>query len=115
MNFLIQLIDFRKNVSNDERIPASDKKILLVLLALIASPIDVIPDWIPLLGQLDDLVMISIILDYFYNHLDQRILLSHYPWGMKSFIRLKKLTAWITLLSPKWFKRRIWSYRPELY
>lgn len=115
MNFLIQLIDFMKNVSNDERIPASDKKILLVLLALIASPIDVIPDWIPLLGQLDDLVMISIILDYFYNHLDQRILLSHYPWGMKSFIRLKKLTGWITFLSPKWFKRRIWSYRPELY
>lgn len=115
MIFFSRLIEFIKNVSNDQRIPEADKKVLLVLLALIISPFDIIPDWIPLLGQLDDLVILAIVLDYFYNHLDQRILLSHYPWGMKSFIRMKKFTGWVTFLAPRWFKRRVWSYRPEIY
>lgn len=115
MQYIKDLINFIKNVTADARIPESDKNILLVLLALIISPIDIIPDWIPILGQLDDLVILAIILDYFFNHLDQKILLSHYPWGMKSFIRMKKLASWVTFIAPKWFKKRIWSYRPELY
>lgn len=115
MNFLFKLLEFMKNVAKDERIPPEDKKVLIVLLALIASPFDIIPDWIPIFGQLDDLILLSIILDYFYNHLDQRVLLSHYPWGMKSFVRIKKLTGWITFLAPRWFKRRVWSYRPDIY
>jgi len=85
---LKQLIEFIKNVAKDERIPERDKTILLALLALIISPIDFIPDWIPIFGVLDDFVMIALVLDYFFNHIDQVILLSHYPWGMKSFARI---------------------------
>lgn len=88
MKTLKQLIEFIKNVAKDERIPERDKTILLALLALIISPIDFIPDWIPIFGVLDDFVMIALVLDYFFNHIDQVILLSHYPWGMKSFARI---------------------------
>lgn len=115
MHYIKSLISFIKNVAHDPRIPDTDKNILLVLLALIISPIDIIPDWIPILGQLDDLVILAIILDYFFDHLDQNILLSHYPWGMKSFIRIKKVAGLVTLLAPKWFKKRVWSYKPEIY
>ncbi len=115
MQYIKALINFIKNVTQDKRIPESDKNILLVLLALVISPIDIIPDWIPILGQLDDLVILGIILDYFFNHLDQNILLSHYPWGMKSYVRIKKVANIVTLIAPKWFKKRVWSYKPEIY
>ena len=80
-----KIIQFIKDVSQDERIPERDKKILLVLVALIISPIDIIPDWIPLIGIIDDLVILAVVLDYLFSVLDRDVLLSHYPFSLKSF------------------------------
>jgi len=115
MKYVKQLIAFIQNVANDSRIPDSDKKILLILVALIISPIDLIPDWIPILGLLDDFLILAIILDYFFNKLDQVILLSHYPWGLKSFITIKKAAQLVTFFSPGWIKKKIWKYKPGPY
>lgn len=115
MKYIKELINFIKNVASDTRIPEKDKNILMILLALIISPFDIIPDWIPILGQLDDLVILAIILDYFFDHLDQQILLSHFPWGMKGYVRIKKIAQIITFFAPKWFKKRVWSYKPTIY
>lgn len=115
MKFFKDLKAFLCNTANDERIPARDKKIILALIALIISPIDFIPDWIPFFGQLDDLIMIAIVLDYFFRVLDSRILLSHYPWGMKSFARLKRLAGMLTALVPRFIKKKLWSYVGDPY
>jgi uncharacterized membrane protein YkvA (DUF1232 family) len=115
MKYLKELLNFIKNVANDPRIPATDKKVLLVLVALIISPIDIIPDWIPIIGILDDILLMAIVLDYFFNHLDETILLSHYPWSMKSFIRLKKAARFIAFLAPNWVKTKVWKFKPDIY
>lgn len=115
MGFLKQLIQFIRNVAEDERIPARDKKVVLALLALVLSPFDIIPDWIPIIGVMDDLVLIAIVLDYFFNVLDQEILLSHYPWGLKSFTSIKRIAHVIAILTPPALKNRIWKYQPSPY
>lgn len=109
------LAGFVKNVAQDPRIPDKDKKMLLGLLALIASPIDFIPDWIPVFGQIDDVIILALILDYFFRVLDNDILLSHYPWGMKSFTRIKRGATFISYLAPQAIKDRIWSYSKSPY
>lgn len=115
MKFIKDLVAFIKAVAADPRIPDRDKKLLLALLALVASPIDIIPDWIPILGMLDDIVIVAIVLDYLFNHLDREILLSHYPWGMKSFIRTSRVARTIAVLTPKGVRERIWKFRPDVY
>ena len=115
MGFFKDLIQFIKEVAGDERIPERDKKVVLAMLALVISPFDLIPDWIPIIGVLDDLVLIALILDYFFNILDQEILLSHYPWGMKSFVRIRRAARIIALLTPGFIKNRIWKYQPSVY
>jgi uncharacterized membrane protein YkvA (DUF1232 family) len=115
LKFFRELIEFLRSTSNDERIPARDKKILLALVALIISPVDLIPDWIPILGQLDDLVMISLVLDYFFRVLDSTVLLSHFPWSMKSFARLRALARFTSFLVPGFLKKRLWRYVGEPY
>lgn len=114
-NFINQIIDFVKNVANDPRIPARDKTVILALLAMVISPIDIIPDWIPIIGWLDDLVIMAIVLDYFFNLLDQNILLSHYPWGMKSYIWMRRMARMITALTPGPIKKYIWKYQRDPY
>lgn len=115
MRKIKELIQFIRDVAGDERIPESDKKKLLILLALIISPFDIIPDWIPIIGVLDDMVILAIVLDYLFNHLDQSILLSHYPWGMKSFARIRRVARMIALVTPSWVKDKIWAYQPPIY
>lgn len=115
MKFFKDLKDFLTNVANDERIPARDKKMLLALIALLISPIDLIPDWIPVFGLLDDFIILAIILDYFFRILDSRILLSHYPWGMKSFAKLRSFARFCNFLVPDFLQKKLWKYVGDPY
>lgn len=115
MKFFKDLKGFLVNTANDERIPARDKKILLALVALILSPFDLIPDWIPIFGLLDDLVIMSIILDYFFSVLDSNVLLSHFPWDMKAFARLRSMARGLSFLVPRFLKKKLWAYVGEPY
>lgn len=115
MKWLKDLVSFIKAVAADDRIPERDKKVILALVALVISPIDIIPDWIPILGVLDDVAIIALILDYLFNHLDQEILLSHYPWGMKSYLRVRRVAQIVAVLTPSFIKRKIWKFKPSVY
>lgn len=115
LKFLKDLKNFIVNTANDERIPAKDKKIILALVALLISPVDLIPDWIPFFGMLDDIVIFSIILDYFFSVLDSRILLSHFPWSMKAYSRIRSLARMLQFMVPKFVKKRLWSFVGDPY
>ncbi len=110
-----ELMQFLKNVSTDPRIPDRDRIVLVALIGLIISPFDIIPDWIPIIGWMDDAVIFAVVLDYFFNHLDQTILLSHYPWGMKSYVRLRKTAQFVAQVTPSAIKGKIWAYKPSVY
>lgn len=47
-------------LARDGRTPRAAKITALVVLAYAVSPIDLIPDFIPVLGQLDDLILVPL-------------------------------------------------------
>jgi uncharacterized membrane protein YkvA (DUF1232 family) len=51
-----------KRLLRDPRVPRRAKVPLVLLLPYLASPIDLIPDFIPVLGQLDDAVLVALAL-----------------------------------------------------
>jgi uncharacterized membrane protein YkvA (DUF1232 family) len=46
----------------DPRVPKRSKALLLVAIGWIASPIDLIPEFVPVLGPLDDAVVAALVL-----------------------------------------------------
>ncbi len=44
----------------DPRVPIAVKAVMVATLAYVASPIDLIPDFIPFVGHLDDMILIPI-------------------------------------------------------
>jgi uncharacterized membrane protein YkvA (DUF1232 family) len=102
---------FLKAISTDSRIPARDKAVLAALLALVVSPIDFIPDFIPVFGQLDDFVIIIVILDYVFNRIPEEILVSHFPWNPSSLKTWRRRMRFVALMVPGWARKHIWKIR----
>ena len=61
----------------DERIPKRHKATLTAALGYTISPIDLIPGIIPLLGQLDDLLVLLSALRFTLNHIDPALAEEH--------------------------------------
>lgn len=58
----------------DERTPIARKALLAGALGYIVLPIDVFPDRVPVLGQLDDLVVTALATELFLDGLDESLL-----------------------------------------
>src|SRR5438093_8546281 len=58
----------------DSRTPVSRKALLAIALGYIALGRDVVPDQIPILGQLDDLVVVALATELFLDGLDESLL-----------------------------------------
>ena len=58
----------------DERVPIGRKALLGGALGYVALGRDVVPDRVPLLGQLDDLVVVALAIDIFVDGLDETLL-----------------------------------------
>jgi uncharacterized membrane protein YkvA (DUF1232 family) len=53
---------FYQRVLRDPETPRAARWVLGFAVAYLLSPLDLIPDWIPLLGQLDDLILVPLFL-----------------------------------------------------
>jgi uncharacterized membrane protein YkvA (DUF1232 family) len=61
----------------DGRVPAQQKLILVGIGAYLVLPIDLIPDFVPVLGQLDDLAVVLLGLDLFIRSAPEAIVDEH--------------------------------------
>ncbi len=62
----------------DERVPTKKKIFAGAIIAYMMLPIDIIPDFIPVLGHLDDLVLVVLGLNMILNDIDQQILIDNW-------------------------------------
>lgn len=100
-----KFIDFVRALAEDSRIPLQNRIMLGGLLAYLVTPIDIIPEFVPILGWLDDAFVTVIILDYVFNSADTTIILEHYPWSKSHFDRMKIYAERLSWLVPGRLKR----------
>ncbi len=58
----------------DRRIPLAKKAILGVAAGYLISPIDIVPDFIPIIGRIDDAAILILALDLFLESVPQELL-----------------------------------------
>jgi uncharacterized membrane protein YkvA (DUF1232 family) len=61
----------------DPRVPFTAKLVFYATVAYMLSPLDIVPDWIPVLGQADDLVAIMAGLNLFLRAVPQWLVEEH--------------------------------------
>ena len=87
----------------DERVPVRTKPALTGLAVYLASPWDLIPDFIPVLGQLDDLTAILLFVDGVLNQVDDEILREHWRGDIRTLRTIQFLARQVS----RWVPARI--------
>lgn len=76
--FIPNVIKLFYRLVGDPRVPAREKAILLAAAAYMVSPVDLLLDVIPFLGQVDDLLLAALILKRFMNQVDEEVLYDYW-------------------------------------
>ena len=104
--FLPNFVILLKRLLADPRVPRKSKLILGGTVLYLVSPLDVVPDFVPGLGQLDDVVVALLALHSILNRVDDEVVIEHWP-GNENVIRMVRagLSAVAQLLPGKWESR----------
>jgi uncharacterized membrane protein YkvA (DUF1232 family) len=77
----------------DPRVPRRKKALLVALAAYLALPFDLVPDFIPVAGQLDDLVIVALVLRSFVRSGGETIVREHWPGPENSLAIVLRLAG----------------------
>jgi hypothetical protein len=80
-----------RRLLGDRAVPLSAKVALVVLLIWLISPIDLIPEFIPVLGPLDDVVVAVLVLRYVRRKVGLEGLRSRWPGTPDGFALLSRI------------------------
>ena len=88
---LPNLLSLLRGMIRDPRVGRFDKFLLVVAVAWVASPIDLIPEFIPVLGPLDDVVVVALILRRLVRRAGPEVVSDHWrgdPDLMQKILKL---------------------------
>jgi hypothetical protein len=77
----------------DGRVPRRHKLLLVGLLAYLALPFDLVPDFVPVAGQLDDVLVTAIVLRAFLRAGGEGPAREHWPGPQRSFDLVLRLAG----------------------
>jgi uncharacterized membrane protein YkvA (DUF1232 family) len=72
---------------HDSRVPRRRKALLVALVGYLAMPFDLIPDFIPVAGQLDDVILVAVVLRLLLRANGADLVREHWP-GPRSSLQL---------------------------
>ena len=93
----------------DPALPRSVKIALAAAVVYLASPIDLVPDFIPFVGWIDDLLLAAVVLDGVLNFVERDLLLRYWPGTERSLDALARTARTLSAWVPRRLKTRIFS------
>jgi uncharacterized membrane protein YkvA (DUF1232 family) len=101
--FLPNMIALSGKLMTDRRVSTTDKVLFAGAIIYAVMPLDLIPDVIPFVGQIDDAYLIALTLLRLINHTDESILREHWRGGGD----VVKLAEAITSIAPRLLPKRV--------
>jgi len=99
------------SLAGDPGLPRGAKIALGAAALYLASPIDLIPDFIPVLGYLDDLLLAAVLLDGLLNFTDRALVLRYWPGNPATLDTVARVAHLLAAWVPRRVKERIFSPR----
>ncbi len=101
--FIPNLVWLLVGLLRDDRISRADKAILAGTILYVISPLDIIPDFIPFIGQVDDAYLLAISLLRLLNRAERDVVRDHW----KGSVDIKDLVTSIALAAEYFLPKKI--------
>ena len=86
--FIPDCVTTIRRLSNDPRVPRRAKIAVVLAGVWVASPIDLIPEFLPVIGPLDDIVVVALALRYAARQVPREVILAAWPGQPRLLERL---------------------------
>ncbi len=101
--FIPNLVRLLLSLLRDARVSNADKAILAGTIIYVIAPIDVIPDFIPFIGLVDDSYLIAISVMRLLNRADRAVVMDHW----KGDLNIKDLVTSIARIAEFFLPQRL--------
>ncbi len=91
LSLLPRLGLFLYHLAREPRVPWTVKAAVVGMAAYLASPIDLLPDWIPGVGYLDDVLLVAVVVNYIFAKIPEDVLIEHWGEDIESLRRLRSI------------------------
>jgi uncharacterized membrane protein YkvA (DUF1232 family) len=95
----------------DPVLPRAAKIALAAAAVYLASPLDLVPDFIPFLGYLDDVLLAAVVVDGILNYVDRGLVLKYWPGSADSLDRVARSARLFAMWVPRRLKQRVFAGR----
>lgn len=94
---------------SDRRVSATDKLLVAGAIAYIVMPLDIIPDFIPFLGEVDDVFILVLALQRLVSNAGRSVLAAHWTGAMEDLadLNLREALAAAAFFLPKRIRKRL--------
>lgn len=82
-----------RGLLRDPRVPRSSKVLVALAALWVASPIDLIPEFIPIAGPLDDAIVAALVLRHVLKRTDREVLAEYWRGDAGSLDRILRLAG----------------------
>jgi uncharacterized membrane protein YkvA (DUF1232 family) len=89
--FVPDCVILMRRLMADPRVPRRRKALLWLVIAYLAMPIDIVPDFIPVAGQLDDAIVVALVLRTLMRGAGETALREHWPGPDSSLALIRRL------------------------
>ena len=79
--FLPNMVTLLGRLLKDGRVPTAEKALFLGAIIYVISPIDLLPDILPFIGQVDDIYVVALTLLRLVNRTDETVVREHWSGG----------------------------------
>lgn len=94
VSLIPNMIRLFRDLLGDERVPRGSKVLLLLGAAWLASPIDLVPEFLPVIGPLDDAVVAGLVLRHLVKRAGPGVVKDHWlgdPRTLNLLLRAARL------------------------
>jgi uncharacterized membrane protein YkvA (DUF1232 family) len=91
--FIPDCIVLTRRLLADRRVPRRPKLLLGALVLYLATPIDLVPDFLPVIGHLDDAIIVALVLRTVVRAASPGLIHEHWPGPESSLNTVLRLTG----------------------
>ena len=96
LSYVPKFLGLLVNLVRDPRVSVTDKAILGATVAYLLNPVDLVPDWVPFLGMVDDIYLVALAIMRLLLRTEEAVIREHWH-GPGDVIAIVKQVAEIAV------------------